>query len=60
MCGTDEAIQMKYKVKLIFKYSDTVYVEAENEKEAVSRALNDCNEQFESFYDSQVSLDNEE
>ena len=51
---------MKYKVKLIFKYSDTVYVEAENEKEAVSKALDDCNEQYESFYDSQVSLDNEE
>mgnify|MGYP000191402876 CR=1 FL=1 len=50
-------MEQKYKVKLIFKYSDTVYVSAENEKKAVEKALMDCDEQYESLYDAQVSLD---
>ena len=48
---------MKYSVTLKFIYSDTVHVEAESEKEAVSLALNDCEENYESFYDSTVRLE---
>jgi hypothetical protein len=47
----------KYKVKLIFKYSDVVHVEAEDEKEAISKAMEECNEQYECFYDSEVEED---
>ena len=43
-----------YKVKLTFKYSDTVHVEAEDREEAVAKALFDCQEVFESFYDAEV------
>ena len=47
---------MKYKVKLIFKYSDVVHVEADadSEKEAIEKALQDCHETYESFYDAEV------
>ena len=45
----------KYKVKVVFKYSDVVHVEAESEKEAVERALECCQEEYELFYDSEVS-----
>lgn len=45
---------MRYKVKLIFTYSDVVHVEAETEKEAIKKALQDCDEQYESFYDAEV------
>lgn len=45
----------KYRVKLTFKYSDVVYVEAFSEKEAIENALADCNEQYESFYDASVT-----
>ena len=45
----------KYKVYLCFKYSDIVHVEAEDEKEAVSKALDECNEDYECFYDSCVT-----
>ena len=44
----------KYKVKLIFKYSDTVHVESKDEKQAVELALAECHEQYESFYDAKV------
>ena len=47
----------KYKVKLVFKYSDVVHVEAESEKEAIEKAMSDCDEQYESFYDAIVSDD---
>ena len=47
-----------YKVKLTFKYSDTVYVKADTEKEAIEQALQECEEQYESFYDADVSDDN--
>ncbi len=30
---------MKYAVKLIFKYSDTVHVEADNKEDAISMAM---------------------
>lgn len=45
----------KYKVKLIFKYSDIVHVEAKDEKEAIAKALEECDEVFESFYDTEVT-----
>jgi hypothetical protein len=44
----------KYKVKLIFKYSDIVHVEADNESEAEVKALAECEEEYESFYDSEI------
>ena len=44
----------KYAVKLIFKYSDIVHVKAENEKEAIQKALDDCHEEYESWYDAEV------
>ena len=46
---------MKYRVKLIFKYSDVVHVEADNEEDAIKKAMFDCDEQYESFYDADVS-----
>ena len=45
---------MKYKVKLVFKYSDIVHVEADNEEEAIEKAMDECQEEYESFYDSIV------
>ena len=50
---------MKYKVKLIFKYSDVVHVEADSEKEAIQLALEDCHEQYECFYDAAVESEDE-
>ncbi len=54
----------KYEIKLTFKYSDIVHVEAENEKEAIEKAMKECEEQYESFYDvdvkhelSQINID---
>jgi len=46
-----------YKVKLIFKYSDVVYVKASSEKEAIEKALAECQEEYESFYDAEVDID---
>ena len=46
---------MKYRVKLIFKYSDVVHVEADDEDEAITRAVLDSHEEYESFYDAEVS-----
>jgi len=48
---------MKYRVKLIFKYSDVVHVEAESEKEAIALALEEAQEEYESFYDAEVMED---
>ena len=48
---------MKYKVKLIFKYSDVVHVEADSEKEAIEKALQDCHEKYEAFYDAEVKME---
>ena len=48
---------MKYKVRLIFKYSDIVHVEAETEKEAIEKALPECDEQYECFYDAEVQVE---
>lgn len=45
---------MKYKVKLIFKYSDIIHVEAEDEKEAIEKAMSGCQEEYECFYDAEV------
>ena len=47
----------KYKVKLIYKYSDTVHVEAFSKEEAIEKALEECDEKYESFYDAEVSYD---
>ena len=45
----------KYAVKLTFKYSDIIHVEASNKEEALAKALSsDFCEEYESFYDSQV------
>ena len=46
---------MKYAVKLIFKYSDIVHVEAENEKKAIGKALSECQEEYECFYDAEIN-----
>lgn len=45
----------KYRVKLIFKYSDVVHVEAENENEAESKAIDECEPMYESHYDSEIT-----
>lgn len=45
----------KYRVKLVFKYSDVVHVEADSEKEAIKKAMCDCDEQYECFYDADVT-----
>jgi len=47
----------KYMVKLIFKYSDIIHVEAENEEDAVNEALKECAEEFECFYDAEITLE---
>ena len=36
----------KYRVKVVFKYSDVVHVEAESEREAVEKALECCQEEY--------------
>jgi len=47
---------MKYRVKLIFKYSDVVHVEADNKEEAIKEALeSEFEEMFECFYDAEVN-----
>lgn len=43
-----------YRVKLTFKYSDTVHVNADNEEEAAAKALVNCEETFICFYDAEV------
>ena len=45
---------IKYKVKLSFVYSDIVHVEAEDEKEAIKKAIEECEEEYEYFYDSET------
>lgn len=51
---------MKYKVKLIFKYSDVVHVEADSEKEAIAKAMDECQEEYESFFDVEVTEEDTE
>ena len=51
---------MKYKVKLTFKYSDIVHVEAEDESEAEKLALQDCSEQYECHYDTEITPDDDD
>lgn len=43
---------MKYQVKLIYKYSDTIEVEADSEEEAIEKAQSspDIEETYESYY----------
>jgi len=46
----------KYKVKLIFKYSDVVIVEAEDEEDAIEKATAECHGQFKCFFDAKVKV----
>ena len=46
-----------YKVKLIFKYSDIVHVEADSEDEAIQTALAFAEPEFECLYDSEVTIE---
>ncbi len=46
-----------YKVKLVFKYSDTVHVKAETEKEAIEIAIRECEEHYECLYEVTISDD---
>jgi len=39
-----------YRVKIQMIYSDVVHVEAPNKKEAITAALQECCEEFESVY----------
>ncbi len=52
--GSGKEMQ-KYRVKLTFNYSDVVRVEAESEEEAVEKALERCQEEYESFHDYDVT-----
>jgi len=45
----------QYTVKLIFKYSDVLHVEAESEREAIDKAMADCDETYECFYDTEIT-----
>lgn len=47
----------KYKVKLSFIYSDVVHVEADNAKDAERKALEECREEYECFYNSDIELE---
>jgi len=47
---------MRYKVKLIFQYSDIIHVEADSKEEAIKVALNSkFEEEYECFYDAEVN-----
>jgi len=46
---------MRYKVKLTFKYSDIVHVKADSEKQAIEKAIMEAQEEYECFYDAEVS-----
>lgn len=50
-----------YRVKLTYKYSDTLEIEADSEEEAVVQAMNteETNEQFECLYDCEVLSETE-
>ena len=45
----------KYRVKLVFKYSDVVHVEADSEKEAIEKAMPECREEYECWYFAEVT-----
>ena len=49
-----ETNMKKYKVKLMFVYSDIIHVEAENEREAEYLAFKECNEEYDYYYDSKI------
>jgi len=48
---------MKYQVKLIYKYSDTIEVEADSEEEAIEKAQSspDIEETYESYYHAEAT-----
>ena len=45
----------KYRVKVIFRYSDVVHVEAKDEKEAETKALDECDLQEECYEDCEIT-----
>lgn len=45
----------KYRVRLVFMYSDVVHVEADNKEDAIEKAMDECEEQYECFYDASVT-----
>ena len=50
---------MKYKVYLTFRYSDIVHVEADNEEDAIKKAMDECQEEYECWLDAGVTKDND-
>lgn len=44
----------------MFMYSDIVHVEAEDESQAESIALGECDEQYESYYDCDISEEDDD
>ena len=52
---------MKYEVKLIYLYSDTIEVEADNKEQAIEIAQqdDDIDEVFDCYYDADVTELNE-
>lgn len=48
-----------YTVKVTYKYSDTVTVEADSKEEAFSKAPEYANEQYESLYDCELIKETE-
>ncbi len=50
----------KYRVELKFKHSDTVHVEAESREEAQELTLEECHEEFECFYDSEINEESDD
>ncbi len=45
---------MKYRVKVIEKHSDYVWVEADSEDEALNKAPEDAQCEFECLYDCEI------
>jgi hypothetical protein len=45
----------KYKVRLEFRYSDVVHVEAESEKEAEMKALDQSEPMYEAYVDTTIT-----
>ena len=49
-----------YRVKLTFKYSDVVHVQAMDRRDAETKALEQCREEYECFYDSEITEEDDE
>lgn len=48
-----------YKVKVTYKYSDTIEVKAESPEEALAIAPTDADEEFECLYDCEIISETE-